>query len=207
MVVAVDRYVAEDVASLIRVTYEQLPVVVGIAAALRADAAVHEDVADNVAAHLVQEVGDARAAIDAAPHRLHLDLDIERSASTPLEGKGVYARWDPADRSLRVYSSTQTSTSVRFAVAAKLGIPVDRVEVVTPDVGGGFGVKIVHPWPEAVLVPWAAIRLNRPVKWSEDRREPFISSPHERAPKHTVAVGFADDGRTARPPVRCRPHH
>src|ERR671933_169159 len=70
-------------------------------------------------------------------------------------------RWDAADRSLRVYSSTQTSTSVRFALAAKLGVPVDRVEVVAPDVGGGFGVKIVHPWPEEVLVPWAAMRLGR----------------------------------------------
>src|SRR5207302_465415 len=99
------------------------------------------------------------------------------------------------DRSVRVYSSTQTSTSVRFAVAAKLGIPVDRVEVVTPDVGGGFGVKIVHPWPEEVLVPWAAIRLGRPVKWTEDRREHFISSAHERAQTHAVDVGFDDDGR------------
>jgi CO/xanthine dehydrogenase Mo-binding subunit len=195
MVVATDRYVAEDAAGLIRVTYEQLPVVVGIDAALRAERAVHEDVPDNVAAHLVQEVGDAPAAIAAAPHRLRLDLDIERSASMPMEGKGVYARWDAADRSLRVYSSTQTSTSVRFALAAKLDVPVDRVEVVTPDVGGGFGVKIVHPWPEEVLVPWAAMRLDRPVKWSEDRREHFISSAHERAQKHAVEVGFDDDGR------------
>src|SRR5262249_55427522 len=147
------------------------------------------------AAHLVQEVRDARAAIAAAPHRLRLDLDIERSASMPMEGKGVYARWDPADRSLRVYSSTQTSTSVRFALAAKLDVPVDRVEVVTPDVGGGFGVKIVHPWPEEILVPWAAIRLQRPVKWVEDRREHFISSAHERGQKHRIEVGFDDDGR------------
>jgi len=195
MVVAVDRYVAEDVAERIRVSYEQLPVVVGIDKALRAEHTVHDDVPDNVAAHMVQETGDARAAIAAAPHRLHLDLDIERSASMPMEGKGVYARWDAADRSLRVYSSTQTSTSVRFALAAKLDIPVDRVEVVTPDVGGGFGVKIVHPWPEEVLVPWAAIRLGRPVKWTEDRREHFISSAHERAQKHTVDVGFDDEGR------------
>jgi CO/xanthine dehydrogenase Mo-binding subunit len=195
MVVAVDRYAAEDVAERIQVTYGQLPVVVGIEAALRAERAVHDDVPDNVAAHLVQEVGDAAAAIGAAPHRLHLDLDIERSASMPLEGKGVYARWDAADRSLRVYSSTQTSTSVRFALAARLDVPVDRVEVVTPDVGGGFGVKIMHPWPEEVLVPWAAMRLGRPVKWSEDRREHFISSAHERAQKHTVEVGFDDDGR------------
>jgi aerobic carbon-monoxide dehydrogenase large subunit len=195
MVVATDRYLAEDAAQRVRVGYRPLPPVVGIPAARRAEHAVHPDVPDNVAAHLVQEVGDARAAIADAPHRLRLDLEVERSASMPMEGKGVYARWDPADRSLRVYSSTQTSTSVRFALAAKLGVPVDRVEVVTPDVGGGFGVKIVHPWPEEVLVPWAAIRLGRPVKWAEDRFEHFVSSAHERGQHHTVDVGFDDEGR------------
>ncbi|HEV8372338.1 MAG TPA: aerobic carbon-monoxide dehydrogenase large subunit, partial [Actinomycetota bacterium] len=85
--------------------------------------------------------------------------------------------------------------SVRFALAAKLEVPVDRVEVVAPDVGGGFGVKIVHPWPEEVLVPWAAMRLGREVKWVEDRREHFVSSAHERGQRHKVRVGFDDDGR------------
>ncbi|HKT00312.1 MAG TPA: aerobic carbon-monoxide dehydrogenase large subunit [Rugosimonospora sp.] len=195
MVVATDRYLAEDACSRIQVTYAARDPVVGLAAAKGAERLVHEDVPDNVAAHLVQEVGDAPAAIAAAPHRLSLNLHIERSASMPMEGKGVYARWDAADRSLRVYSSTQTSTSLRFALAAKLDLPVDRVEVVTPDVGGGFGVKIVHPWPEEVLVPWAAIRLQRPVKWTEDRREHFVSSAHERAQEHTVEVGFDGEGR------------
>ncbi|HEV7897690.1 MAG TPA: aerobic carbon-monoxide dehydrogenase large subunit [Planosporangium sp.] len=195
MVVATDRYLAEDIVERIRVTYEPLPVVVGLDASSRAEHTVHADVPDNVAAHFVQEVGDAPSAIAAAPHRLRLDYDIERSACMPMEGKGVYARWDAADRSLRVYSSTQTSTSVRFALAAKLDVPVDRVEVIAPDVGGGFGVKIVHPWPEEVLVPWAAMRLGRPVKWVEDRREHFVSSAHERAQRHTVEVGFDDDGR------------
>ena len=88
------------------------------------------------------------------------------------------------DRSLRVYSSTQTSTSVRIALAAKLDLPAGQVEVIAPDVGGGFGVKIVHPWPEEVLVPWAAIRLGREVKWTEDRREHFVSSAHERGQVH-----------------------
>src|SRR5204862_5956530 len=116
------------------------------------------------------------AAIDAAPYALELDLHVERSASMPLDGKGVYARWDADDRSLRVYSSTQTSTSLRFALAAKLAIPVDRVEVVAPDVGGGFGVKIMHPWPEEVLVPRAARRRARPVKRGRDRRARYVSS-------------------------------
>src|SRR4029450_11348551 len=195
MVVARDRYLAEDACERIVVAYEPLGPVVGLEAAVAAERRVHDDVPDNVAARMVQEHGDARAAVAAAPHRLELDLTIERSASMPMEGRGVYARWDAADRSLRVYSSTQTSTSVRFALAVKLGVPVDRVEVIAPDVGGGFGVKIVPPWPEEVLVPWAAIRLGREVKWAEDRREHFIAAAHERGQRHHVSVGFDDDGR------------
>jgi len=194
MVVATDRYVAEDACERILVEYEVLPPVVGIPAAIEAAHRVHDDVPDNVSAHLVQEVGDAPAAIAAAPHTLSLDLDIERSASMPMEGKGIYARWDADDRSLRVYTSTQASTSVRFALAAKLDLPVDRIDVIAPDVGGGFGVKIVHPWPEEVLIPWAAVKLNREVKWVEDRREHFISSTHERGQLQKVTVGFDDEG-------------
>ena len=195
MVVAADRYLAEDACERIRVEYDVLAPVVGITAAREAARLVHADVPGNVAATMVQENGDAAAAIAAAPRVLELDLEVERSASTPLEGKGVYARWDPADASLRVYSSTQTSTSVRAALAAKLGLPPNRVEVIAPDVGGGFGVKIVHPWPEEVLVSWAAITLGREVKWVEDRREHFVSSAHERGQVHHVRVGFDDDGR------------
>ena len=195
MVVARDRYLAEDACARIRVSYEPLPVVVGVEQARSGGHRVHEDVPDNIAAHLVQEVGDVEAALAAAPNTLTLELDIERSASMPLEGKGVYARWDTDDGSLRLYSSTQTSTGVRAAVAAKLGMPLAKVEVVTPDVGGGFGVKIVHPWPEEVLVPWAARRLGRDVKWTEDRREHFVSSSHERGQLQQVTVGFDDDGR------------
>ncbi len=195
MVVATDRYVAEDVCDRIRVDYEPLPPVVGVANARAAELLVHDDVPGNVAANLVQEVGDAVAAIAAAPHVLELELEVERSASMPMEGRGVYARWDPDDRSLRVYTSTQTSTSVRMALAAKLDVPVDRVEVIAPDVGGGFGVKIVHPWPEEILVSWAAMTLGREVKWTEDRREHFVASAHERGQLHHVRVGFDDDGR------------
>ncbi|MFI6322301.1 aerobic carbon-monoxide dehydrogenase large subunit [Nonomuraea sp. NPDC050556] len=193
MVVAADRYLAEDACALIEVDYEPLKPVVGLEDAAQGAALVHEDVPGNVGAHLVQEVGNAREAIETAAHTLAFRLDIERSACTPLEGRGVYARWDGQD--LRVYSSTQTSTSVRMAIAAKLNLPLPHVEVIAPDVGGGFGVKIVHPWPEELLVPWAAMTLGREVKWAEDRREHFISSAHERGQVQYVRVGFDDEGR------------
>jgi len=195
MVVAADRYLAEDAAERIVVTYEPLPPVVGLDAARAAGHLVHPDVPGNVAGHLIQSNGDVDAAIAAAPHVLELDLFIERSASTPLEGRGVLARWDAEARRLQIWTSTQTSTGVRAAVAAKLGLALADVDVITPDVGGGFGVKIVHPWPEEVLVPWAARLLGRPVKFTEDRREHFISSAHERGQQHRVRVGFDDQGR------------
>ena len=113
----------------------------------------------------------------------------------PMEGKGVHAKWDADDSSLRVYTSTQASTSVRAAIAAKLELSLDKVEVIAPDVGGGFGVKIVHPWPEELLVPMAAIALQAEVKWAEDRREHFISSAHERQQRQEITVGYDDDGR------------
>ena len=195
MVIAEDRYIAEDVVGLIKVSYEVLKPVVGIENAKKAQHAVHPSVPNNVSAHSVKEVGDARAMIKAAPHKLSLDLFIERSSCSPLEGKGVYAIWEEDSQELRLWSSTQTSTGVRAAVAAKLDLPLQKVECIAPDVGGGFGVKIMHPWPEEVLIPWAARKLNRPVKWSEDRREHFISSAHERAQEHHIEVGFDDEGR------------
>ena len=202
MVVATNRYLAEDAAARITVTYSSLPAVVGLENSRAATHLVHEEAAGNVSAHLLQEVGDVTAAMAKAPNRLTLDLTIERSACMPMEGKGVYAVWDSDDERLRIYSSTQTSTGVRAAVAAKLGLPLAKVECIAPDVGGGFGVKIMHPWPEEVLIPWAARTLGHPVKWTEDRREHFISSSHERGQLQEVEVGFDDDGRVLALDVR-----
>ena len=194
-VVADDRYIAEDALSAIRVDYEFLTPVVGIDNARAATNLVHDDVPGNIGARMEQENGDARAAIAAAPHTLTLDLTVERSACMPMEGRGTVARWDPDSARLQVWTSTQTSTGVRAAVAAKLGLDLGQVDVITPDVGGGFGVKINHPWPEELLVPLAAQTLGRPVKFTEDRREHFISSAHERGQVQHIEVGFDDEGR------------
>ena len=147
-----------------------------------------------MAAVTTQELGDARAALAAAPRVLDFALAMERSLSSPLEGRGVHARWDPDDQRLRIRTSTQTSTGVRAAVANIFGLPDVAVEVITPDVGGGFGTKVLHPYPEEVLVPWAARTLGREAKWVEDRYEHFVSATHERGQEHHVRVGFDDDG-------------
>lgn len=194
MVVARDRYIAEDAVQRIVVTYEFLTPVVGIANSRDGADLVHDDAPGNVAAHLLQEVGNVEPAMAAAPHTLTLDLEIERSACMPMEGKGVHAHWDDDEKRMRIHSSTQTSTGVRAAVAAKLQLPLAQVECIAPDVGGGFGVKIMHPWPEEVLIPWASRKLNHDVKWTEDRREHFTSSAHERGQLQTVTVGFDDEG-------------
>jgi carbon-monoxide dehydrogenase large subunit len=194
-VVADDRYIAEDAVGRIRVSYEFVEPVVGIEAARAATARVHDDMPDNVGARLEQENGDARKAIAAAPNTLSLDLKVERSACQPMEGRGTVARWDPDTSRMTVWTSTQTSTGVRGCIAAKLQLDLGQVDVITPDVGGGFGVKINHPWPEELLVPLAARTLGVPVKFTEDRREHFISSAHERGQVHHVEVGFDDEGR------------
>jgi len=195
VVVADDRYIAEDAIGRIDVEYEFLPAVVGIDAARNGDHLVHDDVPGNRAGVLEQGFGDADAALESAPNRLRLDVHVERSASTPLEGRGTVARWDEDLARLSVWTSTQNSTGVRAAIAAKLGLDLGDVDVVTPDVGGGFGVKIVHPWPEELLVPMAAQALGQPVKFTEDRREHFISAAHERGQDQHIDVGFDDDGR------------
>lgn len=200
MVVATSRYVAEDACQMIDVVYEMLPPVVGIDTARRAEHAVHADVPDNIGAHLQHGFGDVDAELAKAPHRLTLNLDIERSASMSMEGKGVFARWDDDEETMTFWTSTQTSTSVRAAIAARLSMAMNKVHCIAPDIGGGFGAKIMHPWPEEVMVTWAARKLGQAgiaseVKWTEDRREHFISSAHERGQLQEVTIGFDDDGR------------
>ena len=195
MVIAENRYIAEDAANRIDVEYSFCDPIVGVEQAREGSRIVHEGMEDNVAAHIVQNVGDVDSGLDRAPHVLELDLEFERSACMPMEGKGVVATWNPGDDSLEVYSSTQTSTGLRAVLAAKLEIPLTKVEVITPDVGGAFGVKINHPWPEELAVACVSRALETTVKWTEDRREHFISSAHERAQTQWVKVGFDDEGR------------
>ena len=194
-VVAESRYLAEDAAELVQVEYEPLPVVITPEAAARAEHLVHDDVPGNVAAEMLQEAGDVDGAMAKATHRKKLRLRYERGAACPMEGRAVWARWSEGERKLTVYDSTQSPTSIRGGLAVLFGLPESSVEVIAPDVGGGFGPKIMLFYPDELLVPYAAMQLGRPVKWTEDRQEHFTAVNQERGQVHEVEVGFDADGR------------
>jgi CO/xanthine dehydrogenase Mo-binding subunit len=195
MVVADSRYLAEDAVDLIDVDWEPLPAVIDFRVASRpGHPRVHEDVPNNVAAHLVQTVGDPEAAFARATHVFRERLLIERSCGSPIEARGVAAVFDPLQETLRVWDATQAPLTIKNGLANMLGLPEFKVEVIAPDVGGGFGTKIMMFFPEEVLVPWAAIQLRRPVKWTEDRREHFISANQERGQEHDVEVAVDAEG-------------
>jgi carbon-monoxide dehydrogenase large subunit len=193
-VVAENRYIAEDAAELVEVDYEPLPVVITPEVSARAEHLVHDDVPGNVAAEMLQEVGDVDAAIRSAPHRKRFHYRFERGAASPMEGRAVWARWSTAERKLTVYDSTQSPTSIRGGLAVLFGLPESSVEVIAPDVGGGFGPKIMLFYPDELLVPFAAMQLGRPVKWTEDRQEHFTAVNQERGQVHDVEVAFDDEG-------------
>ena len=195
MVVAEDRYVAEDAAGAIRVEYEPLPVVADLARAAEQDAPlVHGDRPDNVMGRVSEEHGDVEAGLAAADHVFRWHFDIQRSASMPLEARAIVARFDD-EGGLLMHDSTQAPTGVRAGLGLLFDLSIEKVQVVAPDVGGGFGVKVIQFYPEEVLVPLAAHRLGMAVKWTEDRREHFIGSTQERRQIHDVTVGLSEDGR------------
>ncbi|HEU5226600.1 MAG TPA: molybdopterin cofactor-binding domain-containing protein, partial [Ktedonobacteraceae bacterium] len=146
------------------------------------------------AAHLVQTVGEPDEVIASAPHVIREMLRMERGAAIPMECRGVVARWDRYEAMLTCWISTQGPISIRNGLAAIFHLPEHKVRVIAPDVGGGFGPKIMLFYPEEILTPFAAMRLGRPVKWIEDRRENFISTNQERGQIHEVAYAFDDQG-------------
>ncbi|MFC5474739.1 aerobic carbon-monoxide dehydrogenase large subunit [Paraherbaspirillum soli] len=195
MIVAVNRYVAEDAAALVEVDYEPLPVAVELAAAAAPGAPlVHPDVTANLAAHFVQVAGDAQAAAARAQHVTRLTVRVERSTAAPLEPRAVAAVFDRSSGELTVWDTTQAPLAVRSGLASLLELDEHKIRVIAPHVGGGFGQKLLFFYPDEVLVPFAAMRLGRPVKFVEDRRENFIGSSQERAQIHQITLYATKQG-------------
>ncbi len=196
MIVAVSRYVAEDAVADVVVDMEPLDPVVDLEAALADDAPVlHPQLGTNLAAHVVQRHGDYDEAKQGADLVISRRFHYDRGAAAAMENRSVAARWDPRSEELTIWDTTQAPIPIRNGLARMLGLLESQVRVVAPFVGGGFGPKIMMFYPEEVLVPWVAIRLGRPVKWTEDRQENFFATTQERAQIHDAEIAFSSDGR------------
>lgn len=198
MVVAESRYIAEDAVEDIWVEYDPLPAVTELEKALTADSTlVHDDLESNVCAHVVQTKGSesyesVRAAADIVIKRRFY---YDHGAAAAMENRGVVAQWDWRAQRLTVWDTTQAPVFIRNGLAGMLNLSENQVRVIAPFIGGGFGPKIMMFYPEEVLVPWAAIRLGRPVKWIEDRSENFVGTTQEREQIHRAEMALSEDGR------------
>jgi aerobic carbon-monoxide dehydrogenase large subunit len=196
LVIAESRHLAEDALADIVVDLEPLPAVVDLERALsESSPTVHDDVRSNVAARVRQRKGDYAAAVTRADHVIRRRFHYDHGASMPMETRGVVAKWDAKANHLTVWDTTQAPVFVRNGLAGMLGLGERQVRVIAPFVGGGFGPKIMMFYPEEVLLPWAAIKLDRPVKWIEDRREHFFATTHERGQIHDAEIALGRDGR------------
>ncbi len=189
MVVAVDRYTAEDAAALIDVDYDPRDVEIDLEKAIREDAPlVHDTHEQNIAAHFVQVCGYPDSAIAQAEHVTKIRVQVDRSTAAPMECRAVAAQFDEVTGELTVWDGTQAPISVRGGLASIFRLDEDKVRVIAPNVGGGFGQKVLLFYPDELLVPMAAMRLGRPVKYIEDRRENFVGSSQERTQIHFIEL-------------------
>jgi aerobic carbon-monoxide dehydrogenase large subunit len=194
MVIAESRYVAEDAAELVEVDWDPLDPVVTLEAALAPGAdVVHEGWADNVAVRFAVRKGEVQPALDGAALVVRERFSVQRQAGIPIETRGAIAEYAADSGRLTLWSATQNSHPLRRAMSRVSGIELERVRVIAPDVGGGFGIKGVL-YPEDLLVGLAAIKLGRPVKWVEDRYEHMQSAVHAREQVHEIELGLSERG-------------
>jgi aerobic carbon-monoxide dehydrogenase large subunit len=191
-VVAETAALAVDAATLVRVEYTPLPGVADADVALAPGAPPVIGGADNRSFTYTVRAGEPDAAFASADRVVSLDVRQTRLAGVPLEPRGVAARW--ADGALTVWSSTQVPHRIRDELARLLALPAERVRVIAPDVGGGFGVK-GGPYREEILIPWLARRLGRPLKWIATRLEDLLTTHHGRGSVSRGELAVTADGR------------
>ena len=194
VVVATDRYIARDAADLVEVEYEPLQAVADPEKALAPGApAVHPQWPDNVAFSFHQEGGDTAQAFRDADLVIRQRITSQRLIPTSIETRGVIASWRAGERLLTLHSSTQIPHLLRTLVAGILGMPENLLRVITPEVGGGFGSKL-NVYAEEALMAFIAMKINKPVKWVESRRENYQATIHGRGHVDYFELAAKRDG-------------
>ena len=193
MVVGDDKYVVADAVDDVRVEYESLPVVVDVEQALEDDVLVHESLGTNKAHHWTMGGGgDIEQALADSEIVVERRIVNHRTAGAAMETRGVIAEFRAG--SLTVWSSTQVPHLLRLFYAVQMGISEDKVRVIAPEVGGGFGGKL-QITAEETMCAWASRKLGRPIKWIETRSENMAVSHHGRDQVDYVRMGATRDGR------------
>ena len=194
LIVARDRYIAEDAAELVNVSYEELPPVVDPRKALKAGSHLASSrTKSNKFISMMVGFGDCEEAFGKAENILSEDFYQHRGVPNPIEPRGLVAAVDPGKDSLSIWASSQLTHELRNTICEMLDFLPEDVRVSTGDIGGGFGCKFMV-YPEEIAVSAAAILSGNPVKWVEDRREHFLSSIQERDQFWNVDVAFGSDG-------------
>ena len=194
VVVATDRYIAADAADLIEVDYDPLPAVSDPEKAIAPGApAVHPEWPDNVAFNYHQEGGEPEKAFAEAEVVVKERIISQRLIPTPMETRGVVADYRAAEKNLTLYSSTQIPHLLRTLVAQMLGITENRMRVIAPEVGGGFGSKL-NVYAEEALMGFVSMKIGKPVKWIESRRENFLTTIHGRGHVDYYEIAAKRDG-------------
>jgi carbon-monoxide dehydrogenase large subunit len=193
-VVATDRYAARDAVDLIMVEYEELPPVTDPEEAAKPSSPlVHEQFGDNIAYRMTSGSGDIDAALASADRVIKQRILNQRLIPMAMEPRGVLARYLPGEGELTIWSSTQIPHLLRTQIALMLGMPENRIRIIAPEVGGGFGSKL-NVYAEEALLGWISKELARPVKWIETRRENFLATIHGRGQVGYLEIGCKNDG-------------
>ncbi len=196
VVVAESRYIAEDAVEEIYADLVPLEAVDDLKEALKPGSVlVHDDLDSNLAAHLIQEKGDYAAAREQADLIVKRRIVIDRGAAAAMENRGIVAHWEPKIQHLTVWDTTQAPIPIRNGLAARLGLSENQVRVIAPFLGGGFGPKMMMFYAEEMVIPWLSLKLARPIKWIEDRRENFYVTTQERKQIHEAEMALSNDGR------------
>jgi carbon-monoxide dehydrogenase large subunit len=192
-VVATDKYAARDAIDLIMVDYQELPVVTDVEEAAKGGPLVYEEFGDNIAYKLTSGEGDIDAALAAADKTVKQRIVHQRLIPIAMEPRGVLARYYPGEQELTIWTSTQIPHLARTQIALMIGMPENKVRLIAPEVGGGFGSKL-NVYAEEALIAWISIQLGRPVKWIEGRRENIQGTIHGRGQVGYIEVGCKKDG-------------
>jgi len=194
IVAAVDRKIAEDALELIQVDYDPLPAVVDAERALEKDSPLlYEEWGDNVIFHDVFRSEGTEKAFAEADVVVKERLVSNRYSPTPIENRGLVASYDREKNFLTVWASTQFPHVMRTFLSEVLDFPENRIRIIAPNVGGGFGIKSAI-FPDEVSVVILSMKLGRPVKWIEERREHLMVAGHERQQVHYIECAVKRDG-------------